>query len=171
MVKAALLERDEVLQKACATLVEAQTTAVEKEMALATAQAQLQQDRATLEGARSWQTQAEEKAKEVEWLGADKADKVASLAAVGERLHQEQSARQQAETRLQQEQSALKEAQAALERERSDREEAQGQLQWEHTALEEARATLKLQDTEITRLSGELVQEGVSYEDLRQASE
>jgi hypothetical protein len=37
--------------------------------------------------------------------------------------------------------------------------------------LEEARATLKLRDEEITRLSGELVQEGVSYEDLWQASE
>jgi hypothetical protein len=33
-------------------------------MALASAQAQLQLDRATLEGARSWQIQAEEKAKE-----------------------------------------------------------------------------------------------------------
>jgi hypothetical protein len=29
--------------------------------------------------------------------------------------------------------------------------------------LEEARATLKLRDAEITRLTGELVQEGVSY--------
>jgi chromosome segregation ATPase len=121
--------------------------------------------------ARSWQTQAEEKAKEAERLGADLVDKVVSLAAVGEQLRQEQSARQQAETRLQQEQSALKEAQAALEHERSAREEAKGQLQREHTALEEARATLKLWDAEITRLTGELVQERVPYEDLRQASE
>jgi hypothetical protein len=37
--------------------------------------------------------------------------------------------------------------------------------------LEEAQATLKLQEQEITRLSGELVQEGVSYEELRQAGE
>jgi hypothetical protein len=51
------------------------------------------------------------------------------------------------------------------------REEAQGQLQWERAALEEARATLKLRDQEITRLSGELVQEGMSYEELRQAGE
>jgi chromosome segregation ATPase len=101
MVKAALLERDEALQKAREALAEAQTAAAEKETAPATAQAQLQQDRTTLEGARSWQNQVEEKAKEAERLGADLADKVASLAAVGEQLRQEQSACQQAETRLQ----------------------------------------------------------------------
>jgi hypothetical protein len=50
-------------------------------------------------------------------------------------------------------------------------EEAQGQFQREHVTLEEAQATLKLRDLEITRLSGELVQEGLSYEELRQASE
>jgi hypothetical protein len=47
----------------------------------------------------------------------------------------------------------------------------QGQLQWEHTAPEEARATLKLRDAKITWLTGELVQEGVSYKELRQAGE
>jgi hypothetical protein len=47
------------------------------------------------------------------------------------------------------------------------REEAQGHLQQEHVALEEARAMLKLRDAEVTRLTGELVQEGVSYEELR----
>jgi hypothetical protein len=67
--------------------------------------------------------------------------------------------------------SALKEAHAALERERSTRKEALGQLHREHAMLEEARATLKLWDAEITQLTGELVQEGVSYEELRQAGE
>jgi hypothetical protein len=38
-------------------------------------------------------------------------------------------------------------------------------------ALEEAQDTLKLQDVEITRLSGELVQEGASYEELWQVGE
>jgi hypothetical protein len=38
-------------------------------------------------------------------------------------------------------------------------------------ALEKAQATLKLRGLEITRLSGELVQEGVSYEELQQAGE
>jgi hypothetical protein len=47
----------------------------------------------------------------------------------------------------------------------------QGQLQWEHSALERAQATIKLRDEEITRLSGELVQKGVSYEELWQAGE
>jgi chromosome segregation ATPase len=98
-------------------------------------------------------------------------DKVASLDAVGEQLRLKQSACQQSESRLQQEQSVLKEAQAALEHERSAREEAQGQLQRERAALERVQATIKLRDDEITRLSCELVQEGVSYEDLRQASE
>jgi hypothetical protein len=37
-------------------------------------------------------------AKEAEWLGGDLADKVASLASVGEQLRQEQSACQEAET-------------------------------------------------------------------------
>jgi hypothetical protein len=67
---------------------------VERETALTSVQAQLQQDRATLEGARSWQSQAEEKAKEAEQLRANLADKVASLATVEEQLQQEQSARQ-----------------------------------------------------------------------------
>jgi hypothetical protein len=47
----------------------------------------------------------------------------------------------------------------------------QGHLQRERAALEKAQATDKLWDEVVTRLSGELVQEGVSYEDLRQASE
>jgi SOS response regulatory protein OraA/RecX len=51
------------------------------------------------------------------------------------------------------------------------REEAQGQLEWEHATLEKVRATLKLRGAKITRLTRELVQEGVSYEELRQASE
>jgi chromosome segregation ATPase len=171
MVRVALLERDEAPQKACEALTVAQTVAAEKEMTLASAQAQLQQDCTTLEGARSCQSQAEEKAKEAERLWVDLADKVASLAAVGEQLHQEKSARQQAENQLQQEWSALKEVQAALERERLAREEVQGHLQWERAALEKAHATIKLQDEEVTWLFSELVQGGVSYEDLRQASE
>jgi predicted RNA-binding protein with PIN domain len=86
LVKTALLEQDDALQKACAALAEAQTAAAEKETTLTVAQAELQQDRATLEGARSWQAQTEEKAKEAEKLGADLAEKVTSLAAVGEQL-------------------------------------------------------------------------------------
>jgi chromosome segregation ATPase len=69
-VKAALLERDEALaaangdlQKARTALAEAQTTAAE-ETALTAGQTQLQQDRATLEGARSWKVQAEQRAKD-----------------------------------------------------------------------------------------------------------
>jgi hypothetical protein len=86
MVRAVLMERDEALQKACEALAAAQTAAAEKETTLALAQAQLQQDYATLEGAQSWQSQAEGKAKEADQLRADLADKVASLATMGEQL-------------------------------------------------------------------------------------
>jgi hypothetical protein len=103
MVTSALLERDEALQKAREALAAAQTAATEKEMTLALTQAQLQQDRATLQGARSWQSRDEERAKEAEQLRVDLADKVASLAAAGEQLRQEQGARQAAESLLQQE--------------------------------------------------------------------
>jgi hypothetical protein len=69
-VKVVLLEKEEVLatangelQKARAALAEAQTALVQKQTALVTAQTQLQQDRATLEGVRSWRAQAEQKAR------------------------------------------------------------------------------------------------------------
>jgi hypothetical protein len=99
-VRTALLERDEVLRKARKDLAAVRATTAEFEMELAFARAQLQQDRATLEGARSWQSQAEEKAKEAEQLRADLAEKVTSLAAMEEQLRQEQGARQQAEAQL-----------------------------------------------------------------------
>jgi hypothetical protein len=53
LVNVVLLEQDEALQKARAALAEAQTAAAEKETTLTAVQAQLQQDRTTLEGARS----------------------------------------------------------------------------------------------------------------------
>jgi chromosome segregation ATPase len=82
MVRAALVARDEELQKARKDLASMRVAAAERETTLTSAQAQLQQDRATLERARSWQSQAEEKAKEAEQLRANLADKVASLATV-----------------------------------------------------------------------------------------
>jgi hypothetical protein len=54
--------------------------AAEWETEVAATRAQLQQDPATLEGARAWQSQAKEKAKEAEELRAILADKAASLA-------------------------------------------------------------------------------------------
>jgi hypothetical protein len=104
------------------------TVAAEWETEVASTCAQLQQDHATLEGARSWQIRAEEKAKEAEQLRVELAGKATALAAAEGQLQQEQSARQQVEARLQQERSALEEARAALERERMASEEAQGQL-------------------------------------------
>jgi predicted nucleic acid-binding Zn-ribbon protein len=117
-VKTVLVDRDEALHKAPEALAGARTVAAEWEAEVASVRAQLQQDRAALEGAWSWQSQAEEKAKEAEGLRTTLVDKAAALAAAEERLCQEQAARQQAEAQLQQERAALAEARAALERER-----------------------------------------------------
>jgi hypothetical protein len=65
-VRTTLLEWDEALRKAREDLAGARTVAAEWETEVATTRAQLQQDRATPEGARAWQSQAEEKAIEVE---------------------------------------------------------------------------------------------------------
>jgi chromosome segregation ATPase len=102
-VKAALLERDEALRNTHEDLAAMRNVAMEWETEVASTRAKLQQDRATLEEAQSWQSQAEEKAKEVEQLRADLEDRVAALATMEGQLQQEQSARQQAEAWLQQE--------------------------------------------------------------------
>jgi uncharacterized sporulation protein YeaH/YhbH (DUF444 family) len=91
-VRTALLERDEALRKAREDLAGARTLAAEWETEVATTRAQLQQDCATLEGAHAWQSQAEEKAKEVEQLRTSLADKAASLALVEEHLQWERDA-------------------------------------------------------------------------------
>jgi chromosome segregation ATPase len=144
-VKAALVDRDEALHKARKDLAGARTLAAEWEAEVASVRAQLQQDRVTLEGARAWQSQAEERAKEVEGLRTSLADKAASLATTEEQLWQEQVARMHAGAQLQQERTALAKARAALERERLAREEAQVRLQ-----------------QEVSRLNGELTQLSVS---------
>jgi hypothetical protein len=75
-------------------MAKVRAAAAEFETELVSARAQLQQDCTTLEGARSWQNQAEEKAKEAEQLRVDLARKVTSLAAMEEQLRQERGARQ-----------------------------------------------------------------------------
>jgi hypothetical protein len=82
-------------------MAKARTLAVEWETEVASVRVQLQQDRATLEEARSWQRQAVEKAKEAEELRTSVTEKAASLASVEEQLRQERAARQQAEDQLQ----------------------------------------------------------------------
>jgi hypothetical protein len=96
-VRTTLLERDEVLRKALEDLAGMRTVVAEWEAEVATTRAQLQQLRATLEGARAWQSLDDEKAKEVEQLRTSLADKAASLASMEEQLRQEWDARQQAE--------------------------------------------------------------------------
>jgi hypothetical protein len=102
-VRAALLERDEALRKAREDAAVVQVAAADFERELASARAQPQRDRATIEGARSWKIQAEEKAKEAELLRTSLANKAASLTSAEERLQREQDARQQARAQLQQE--------------------------------------------------------------------
>jgi chromosome segregation ATPase len=123
-VQTALLEREEALQKAREDTAAMRTVAAEWEIEVVSIRAQLEQDRATLEGAWSWQSQAEERAKEAEQLRTSLADKTASLASTEEQLQRERDARQQADTQLQQERTALAEARVTLERERLAREEA-----------------------------------------------
>jgi hypothetical protein len=65
-VRVALLERDEALQKAREDAVAMQTVEAEWETEVASLRTQLEQGRATLEGARSWQSQAEKRDKEAE---------------------------------------------------------------------------------------------------------
>jgi hypothetical protein len=64
-VRAALVERDNAQRRAREDLAGARSIAATLEGEVATARAQLQQDREALEGARAWQSQAEAKAKEV----------------------------------------------------------------------------------------------------------
>jgi hypothetical protein len=75
-----------VLQRAREDLAKARSLAAEWEIEVASVRAQLQQDRATLEGARAWQRQAEEKAKEAEELRTSVAEKAASLVLAEEQL-------------------------------------------------------------------------------------
>jgi hypothetical protein len=96
----ALVERDDALRRAREDLVGARSVAAAWEAEVASARAQLQQDRAALKGARAWQSQAEEKAKEAEGLRTTLASKAVALSAAEEQLRQEGAACQQTETQL-----------------------------------------------------------------------
>jgi hypothetical protein len=109
-MKTVLVERDDMLHRAREDLAGARTIAAVWEAEVASARAQLQQDRAALEGVRPWQSQAEEKAEEDEGLRTTLADRAATLTAAEEQLCRERAARQQAEAQLQQERAALVEA-------------------------------------------------------------
>jgi hypothetical protein len=85
-VRAALVERDDALRRAREDLAGARSIAAAWEGEVVTARAQLQQDRAALEGVRAWQSQAEEKAKEAEGLRTTLAGKAAALTAAEEQL-------------------------------------------------------------------------------------
>jgi hypothetical protein len=86
------VDRDEALHKVREDLAGARTLAAAWEAEVASARAQLQQDRAALEGTRAWQSQAEEKAKEAEGLRTTLVDKAAALTAEEEQLRQERAA-------------------------------------------------------------------------------
>jgi chromosome segregation ATPase len=137
-VRTTLVDRDEALRRARQDLARAHAVAVEWEAEVVSTRAQLQWDRAALEGARAWQSQAEERAKEDEEVRASLVDKAAGVVTAEEQLRQERVARQEADGQLQQERATLAEARAALERERLVQEEALGQLQQERATLEGA---------------------------------
>jgi hypothetical protein len=83
------VDQDEALRRARQDLVGAHAVAAEWEAEVVSAHAQLQRDRATLEGARAWQSQAEERAKEAEELRASLVDKAAAVVTAEEQLRQE----------------------------------------------------------------------------------
>jgi hypothetical protein len=93
-VRAALVEWDDALRRAREDLAGARSVVAAWEAEVTSARAQLQQDRTALEGARTWQSQAEEKAKEAKGLRTTLASKAAALAAAEEQLRQEGAARQ-----------------------------------------------------------------------------
>jgi hypothetical protein len=99
-VRTTLVDRDEALRTAREDLAGAHAVAAEWEVEVASARAQLQQDRAALEGARAWQSQAEERAKEAEELRASLVDKAVAIVTAEEQLRQERAARQEAEGQL-----------------------------------------------------------------------
>jgi chromosome segregation ATPase len=156
-VQTVLVERDDALRRAREDLENVRSLASTWEVEVATARAQLQQGRATLQ--------------EAEGLKTALVDKTAALTTAEEQLRQERAARQEAEGQLQRERAALIEAQAALEQERMAREEALGQLQQERATLEEVRGTLQKKEEEVSHLDGELVQLSISHEDQHQSLE
>jgi hypothetical protein len=156
-VRTTLVERDDALRRAREDLTGARSVAAAWEAEVVSARAQLQRDRAALEGARAWQSQDEERAKEVEELRVSLADKAAAVVTAEEQLRRERVARQEAEGQLQQERTTLVEARAVLERKRLAQEEALGQLQQERAVLEGARAALKQREDEASKLNEELV--------------
>jgi hypothetical protein len=85
-VRTALVERNDALHRAREDLAGARTIAAAWEAEVVSARAQLQQDRAALEGARAWQSQAEKKAKEAEGLRTTLADNAAALTTAEEQL-------------------------------------------------------------------------------------
>jgi chromosome segregation ATPase len=165
------VDRDEALRRVRQDLAGAHVVVAEWEAEVVSVCAQLQRNRAALEGAGAWKSQAEERAKEAEELRASLANKAAAVIMAKEQLRQERVARQEAEGQLQQERAALAEAWAMLERERLAREEALGRLQQERAALEGAQAALKRRKDEASKLNGELVQLSISHEDLCQSLE
>jgi chromosome segregation ATPase len=159
--------RDEALRRARQDLAGAHAVVAECEAEVVSACAQLQRDRAALERARAWQSQAEERAKDAEELRANLVDKAPAVVTAEKQLRQERVARQEAEGQLRQERAALVEARAVLEREHLAQEEALGQLQQERAALKGAQAALKRWEDEASKLNGELVQLSISHENLR----
>jgi chromosome segregation ATPase len=163
-VRTALIDRDEALQQVREDLERARSVAADWEAEVVSVRAQRQRDRAELEEAWSWQSQAEERAREAkqrakkaEELKAALAAKVAAVVVVEEQLRQERAAHQEAEGQLQQERAALVEARSALER--------------ENTALEGAQASLKEREDELSKLDEELIALSIANEDQRRSLE
>jgi chromosome segregation ATPase len=177
-VCAALIDRDEALQRARADLENTRTLAANWEAEVASVRSDNRGLHTSLQEAQAQQRQAEEqartleqKAKEADDLRAALDAKVAALTAAEGQLLQERTARQGAEGRLQQEQAALADARSALERERVAREAAQMSL--EDRNIEFSKVEGELMVLSITSASQELAlqEQGETVRGLEQAVE
>jgi chromosome segregation ATPase len=173
-VCAALIDRDEALQRARVDLENTRTLAANWEAEVASVRSENRGLRSSLEGAQAQQRQAEERAraleqrvKEADDLKAALDAKVVALAIAEDQLLQERTARQGAEGRLQQEQAALADARSALERECAAREATQMSLEDRNAKFSELEGQLMVlsitstgqelalqEQGEITRLRG-----------------
>jgi chromosome segregation ATPase len=177
-VCAALIDRDEALQRARANLENTCTLAANWEAEVASVRSDNRGLHSSLQEAQAQQLQAEERAcalelkvKEADDLRAALDAKVAALTAAEGQLLQERTARQGVEGRLQQEQAALADARSALERERVAREAAQMSL--EDRNVEFSKVEGELMALSITSASQELAlqEQGETVRCLEQAVE
>jgi chromosome segregation ATPase len=177
-VCAALIDRDEALRQARASLERMRTLAANWEAEVAGVRNDNLELHSLLRGVQAQQSQAEEraraleqKAKEADDLKAALDAKAAALAIAEDQLLREHTARQGAEGQLQQERAALADVRSALEQERVARKAAQKSLEGRNAEFSKLEGELVV--LSITSASQELAfqEQGETLKGLEQAVE